>query len=273
MPSPFPGMDPYLENVELWSGVHAGLIAKVQDQLAVLLAPRYFVSFEERVFITADDDPAFRVVYPDVHLVAGDSARPTSGSDARLGAGGAAIARPLPVVETLSETVREGRLEVRDATDQSVVTVIEILSPTNKVSGSRGRASFVRKRRQVYASSTHWMEIDLIRGGDRTANRAPAAGTAYQAFVSRHDVRQDGRRCYLWPIPLREPLPIVGVPLRDGEPDAPLNLQAALDLVYARGSYDRRLGYAAAPPPPPLSADDLAWCRDRIAAWRATAAG
>ena len=78
----------------------------------------------------------------------------------------------------------------------------------------------------------------------------------------------DGRRGYLWPIPLTERLPVIGIPLKDGEPDAPLDLQAALDLVYRRGAYELQFTYAADPPPPAMPADTLAWCRARVAAHR-----
>ena len=267
MPSPFPGMDPYLENVELWTAVHATFIAQTQDHLSEALWPRYIVRFEERVYITDDDDPAYRLVYPDVKVVA---TRPLTrpGPPPESTAGGLAIAEPISVVEVVAESL-ERRVEIRDPADQSVVTVIELLSPTNKTSGSRGRESFLRKRREVYESTTHWMEIDLLRGGDRTANRSPSAGTAYQSFLSRWDDRRGRRLGYLWPMPLRQRLPVVGVPLRPGEADQPLDLQAVLDRVYRRNAYELQFDYAGEPPSPALSVGDSAWCRDRVATWRA----
>ena len=256
MPSPFPGMDPYLENVELWSGVHAALIARIQDQLAQRLMPRYLVSFEERVYVTAEDDPAYRLVYPDVHFVEARRAA-TAGAANPGGAGGLAIAEPLRVTELLEQPVRELRLEVRDASDLSVVTVIEVLSPTNKVAGANGRHQFLRKRADIYASPAHWLEIDLLRAGVRTSQRSPTVTTAYQAFVSRCGPGRDDRLGDLWPIALTDRLPVIGVPLRDGDADAPLDLQAAVDLVYDRAGYAYRIDYAADPPPPAMAADDV----------------
>ena len=184
MPSPFPGMDPYLEDPELWSAVHAAVIARIQDHLAEALWPRYIVRFEERVYIAEEDDPAYRFVYPDVKVVAARPlTRPAAVAARTPVAGGTTtIAEPIPVIETLGEEVHERRVEIRDPADQSIITVIEVLSPTNKVSGAEGRRSFVQKRREVYASTTHWIEIDLLRGGDRTARRSPSAGTEYQGF-------------------------------------------------------------------------------------------
>jgi len=43
MPSPFLGMDPYLERPDRWSGVHARLIAVIGEMLARQVAPRFFV--------------------------------------------------------------------------------------------------------------------------------------------------------------------------------------------------------------------------------------
>jgi hypothetical protein len=253
-------MDPYLENAELWTGVHAALIARIQDQLAQTLFPRYAVNFEERVYVITPDDPAYRMIYPDVH-VAGPHAASVAAP-----AAGLAIAEPIPVIEQLDINVHERRLELYDPTNGSVVTVIEVLSPTNKVSGSQGRADFIAKRNQVYASTAQWMEIDLLRGGVRTASRSPAAGTEYQAFVSKFDPLTNSRRGHLWPISIRRPLPVLGVPLQPGEPDAPLDLQSVFDLTYQRAMYGYRLNYAGDPPPPTMPADTLAWCRERIAA-------
>jgi hypothetical protein len=133
--------------------------------------------------------------------------------------------------------------------------VIEVLSPSNKTRGSSGRASFLRKRREVYATPAHWMEIDLLRAGARTTDPSPPTGAEYHAFLSRAG---DPRQEFVWPMPLRERLSSVGIPLHDGDPDVPLDLQAAIDYVYARGGY-------AVDPTPPMSPDALAWCRARVA--------
>ncbi len=266
MPSPFPGMDPYLENPELWTGVHAALIGRIQDQLAQTLFPRYAVNYEERVYVITPGDPGYRVIYPDVH-VAGPHAATANGP-----AGGLAIPEPIAVIEQLDVELHERRLELYDPTNGSVVTVIELLSPTNKVSGSRGRADFLAMRDQLYASTAQWMEIDLLRGGVRTANRSPAAGTEYQAFVSKIDPVTNARTGHLWPISLRRPLPVLGVPLQPGEPDAPLDLQAVFDLTYQRAMYGYRLNYAGDPPLPEMPASTLAWCRERIAAAQSSSA-
>ena len=64
MASPFPGMDPYLEDPEIWSGVHASMLAAISEQLALMLRPRYVVRFEERVYVTGEEDPGYRAIVP-----------------------------------------------------------------------------------------------------------------------------------------------------------------------------------------------------------------
>src|SRR5439155_1206333 len=61
----FPGMDPYLENPHLWTGVHSRLIVYIADQLQAQLRHRYVAGVEERVFI---EGPRERGIVPDVHL-------------------------------------------------------------------------------------------------------------------------------------------------------------------------------------------------------------
>lgn len=55
MPSPFPGMDPYLESPHLWPDVHHGLITEIQHFLNPRLRPNYFARVELRVYIVSDE--------------------------------------------------------------------------------------------------------------------------------------------------------------------------------------------------------------------------
>jgi len=260
MPSPFPGMDPYLENPDLWSGFHASFIVELQTLLSPLLRPDYMVRVKERVYLSEEGDPAYRLIVPDAKVVASR----LSPKQHRPAQGGLMIAEPIPVVQALDDEVHEPRLEIRDRLDRSVVAVIELLSPTNKVTGSKGRASFLQKRREMLESAAHWMEIDLLRGGVRTSNHSPEAGTPYQVYLSRNG---SSRKGFIWPMSLREPLSVVGVPLRGDHDDVPLDLQTALDTVYARGAYDLDLEYDGDPTPPVSSADRL-WIREQIQHWK-----
>jgi hypothetical protein len=259
MPSPFPGMDPYIEDPVRWSGFHHTFLTAIQERLARALRPKYFVRVEERVYVAQEDDPAYRFIVPDVRVIhASRKARRAPAPDS----GGLAIEEPIPVADVLEKEVHEYRLEVRDVVDRAVVTVMELLSPTNKVAGSAGRASFLQKRHEVVASDAHWIEIDLLRDGVRTANRAEAADSEYQIYLNRAD---SPRAAFVWPIPLQKPLPIIGIPLRR-DPDVALNLQDAFNATYETGGYDLEVDYRK-PPPTPLMPDRAQWAQQRIEAF------
>ncbi len=253
MASPFPGMDPYLEDPATWTGVRAAILAAAFEQLGPAVRPRYAVRFEERVYVTGDDDPGYRLIVPDVRIVERDRVSPL-----RPFAASAAIAEPIRVtVPAADDEVHERSLHVIDVRDRSVVTVIELLSPTNKVAQSFGRASFLRKRREVLAGDAHWLEVDLLRDGLRTPRPANVPDTDYRAFLSRSGPPRDA---YVWPIRLADRLPAVAVPLRGGDPDVPLDLQAAVAAAVERGSYDLDADYAA-DPVPPLTGAAAEWAR------------
>lgn len=245
MPSPFPGMDPYLEAPDVWPGVHANLIVAFQELLNRVIRPRYVARVEERLYMVPDDDP-FRNIerIPDVKV---DSTAHWNGGPAA--AGGLAIAESVVV---RGDPVREGRIEVLQAGNRTLVTVVELLSPSNKATGSAGRESYLAKRAEVMRSSANWVEIDLLRAG--TGN--PFRGGRFQlchylVHSSPVNMRPDSKN---WPLLLPNPLPVVGIPLRDPDPDAPLDLQAALTMAYDRAAYDATVNYKAAPDPPLIPA-------------------
>ena len=253
MPSPFPGMDPYLEDPPRWPGVHLLLIAAFSEMLNQQLRPRYVAEIEERIYVTPDDDPGEEQTrVPDIWI------ERRHGGKTKLGTrpgGTVAAAEPL-VVTTLSEDeTRERRVEIRATDTKQLVTVIELLSPSNKVSGAEGRRSFIAKRREVTSSDAHWVEIDLLRQGQSLPLRKRIRPHEYFVHVSPAELRPKGR---VWPIRLQSPLPAVGIPLRNPDPDTALDLQRALDMIYDRGAYDLKLDYTE-DPVPPLPPDLAKW--------------
>jgi len=256
VPSPFPGMDPYLERPDRWSGVHTRLIAVMGEILARQVAPRFFVDSEDNVYILGLDDPAHSLVRPDLSIVEAASAGIPVGAHGRIAA---------PVVLDLPTPVeiRAPYLKVIDTVDRRVVTTIEVLSPVNKVVGSSGQRDFLRKRGQILNSSTHWLEIDLLRAGTRPPG-IPSRGD-YDAALHRAGSLN---RLDVWFAPLREPLPTIAVPLQPPFEDVPLDLQEVVGQVYDRYRYDTVIDYNEEPSASPLREADVAWGRERIAAWR-----
>ena len=256
MPSPFPGMDPYLEKPALWPDVHHGLISVLQATLNQQVRPRYYVRVEERVYISDENDLGRHVIVPDVRVA--KSERPA----ARVGAvqappstPGAAVAEPIELTTLIDDEIHEPRLEVIDGAQRQVVTVIEILSPTNKVPGSRGRESYEQKRVEVMRSPSHFVEIDLLRAGVPLRTRELIPPCDYTVHVSRVGRRP---RATVWPIRLPQRLPVIPIPLRGDDPDAWVDLQQALVEAYDRGAYDLSVDYTG-DPAPPLSPELAEW--------------
>jgi hypothetical protein len=247
-------MDPYLEDPRRWPDVHLNLIAEMEAMLNRSLRPRYFASAEERVYICDEDDPARKVIVPDLRVTRHPGAPPASVSPARKTAG-AALAVPVEMTTLIEEEIRERRLEIVDAETRGVVTVLEVASPSNKVLGSRGRASYQQKRQEVMQSRIHWVEIDLLRGGERLFARDVELEGDYFVHVSRVESRPRG---LVWPILLEQRLPVVDIPLKKGDSDAQLDLQQALESVYERSAYDLKLDYRS-DAVPPLSSEHAAW--------------
>jgi hypothetical protein len=252
-------MDPYLDKPSRWPDVHHGIISECRAALNRLLQPRYVVRVEERVYIASEDDPARKEVIPDVQATEGPGAEGEAVSFA--GPHAALIAEPVVLTTVLDEEIHEYYLRVVNVEDQSVVTFIEVLNPSNKTTGSAGREAYVEKRREVLRSGSHLVEIDLLRRGNSfIPRRGRIRGADYTVHVSRTDLRPRGR---VWPIRLQQPLPVVGIPLKKGDPDAPLDLQEVLTSAYDRAAYGADTDYRA-DPVPPLAPEQAAWAEDLL---------
>ena len=254
----FPGMDPYLEVPELWPGFHNSLIVYIRDYLRPLLRPRYIAAIEERVFVQG---PQQREFIPDVLLKQGRPPR-EQGAMAVLDAD-EELEVQVPGLE-----MHESYLEILDRhTGQRVVTVLEVLSPTNKYTGP-GHDSYSTKQREVLTSQAHLIEIDLLRRGPHTVAvpewiARQHASYDYLICVNRAEGMRD--RFRLYPRQLRQRLPRIRVPLADGDPEVVLNVQEVLAQTYEAGSYRERLRYDR-PCVPSLSAEDQAWADQLIQA-------
>lgn len=250
MPSPFPGMDPYLES--RWGDVHARLVLYAADQLQFLLPPDLRARVQERVFLELPDGGLWSS-YPDVRVVE----RPRRSPEV-LSAGNTAVAEPL-VVHFPDEPVTETFVEIREAgTGARIVTVIEFLSPSNKRWGS-GRKQYLKKCRECRQAGVSFVEVNLLRAGPRAVmippeSVPPSHRTHYQAYIRRG---WNPSAVEIYRLALRERLPALPVPLRETDPAVPLDLQVLLEQCYRLGAYDD-LDYAA-DAVPPLSGDDALW--------------
>lgn len=257
MPSPFPGMDPYLESPTIWPDVHHRLISAAGAALTPHLRPRYVARVELRAYSSDDDDPGRTVLVPDIRVEEGPKRKAVSksGPGASL-----AIAEPLIVPTLMDEEIEEAFLKIVHVESKAIVAVIEVLSPANKIRGSRGRVSFMAKRREILDAEVHWVEIDLLRAGVPSVTDPPLRASDYRILMSRGDQRM---RTRYWPVSVRQPLPVIEIPLRGKEPGAPLDLAGVLTTIYDQAAYDMTVDYRKEPEPP-LAGDDAKWARDLL---------
>src|SRR5437588_5162240 len=182
MPSPFPGMDPYLETSDLWPDVHHELISQIRTALNPLLRPHYLARIKLRVYVSDEDDPGREAIIPDIRVEKGPKRK---GAKKPTRPAALAVAEPIIIPLLIDDEIEEARLEIRHRESKSLVTVIEVLSPTNKIRGSRGRASFMAKRNETLVTDVHWVEIDLLRAGTASVNRKRLREADYRILVSR----------------------------------------------------------------------------------------
>lgn len=151
MPSPFPGMNPYLEQDDVWHDFHQRFATVVAEMIGAQVAARYIVKLDEHAYI---------------HELAAEQRQ---------------VGLPGIDVE------RQPFVEIRDRAGRKVIAVIELLSPSNKEAGP-DREQYLVKRGQLLNSSAHLVEIDLLRRGGRLPP-VVLPGTDYCIFVSRADWR------------------------------------------------------------------------------------
>ena len=250
MPTPFPGMDPYLEHRSLWPNVHNSLITALRDDLAPRLRPRYFVAVEERTYTNNSGALTF-AGRPDLVVSQVREAAVAYRVAPQVRQAGVAVVE-LPI----SDIERETFLEIRDQDDR-VVTVLEILSPANKVPG-KGRDLYQRKRSRVLNSLTHLVEIDLLRAGQPMEMQGNYPPSHYRILVSREAKRP---RAELYYFSVGDPIPDFPLPLQPADAEPMVALNQLLHDLYDRAGYDLRIDYSQSLDPP-LDEEYAAWTAD-----------
>jgi hypothetical protein len=255
MRPPFPGMDPWLEHPARWLDVHNSLITAIRDELASKVAPRYFVAVEQHAYLVPIHGDKV-IVRPDLLVSRTRSRRRIpvpAGPDASVGTGVLDLDVEVPV----KDRIEEWYLKIQRVGTTKLVTVIEVLSPTNK-SHRSGRKQYLRKREHILGSNTNLVEIDLLRKGKPMpiTIRQPVKRD-YRILIS---CGQSRPRARLLAFGVRQPIPVMPIPLLPKDPEPTLDLNAVLHALYERARFDLQLDYAN-PPVPPLDEKDGAWAR------------
>jgi hypothetical protein len=248
-------MNPYLEQDTVWHDFHERCCTTIAELITGQVRPHYIVKIDEHVYIhELSAESRLFLGRADVGV------RRSTGEPP----GGVAVAAPhgpsrvrLPDVDI----ERISFLEIRDRESGRVVTVLELLSPTNKQAGP-DRDQYIGKRAHLLHSAVHFVEIDLLRGGPRMPMKdLPTCD--YYVMVSRYEQRPDAD---LWPIALRDRLPVIPVPLDRPHPHASLDLQQILDRVYDSAGYEDYIYRGR--PQPALRPDDEQWSQQLLVATR-----
>jgi len=248
-------MDPFIEN-RTWKGFHTCYLGALSEMLVAQLRPRYIIGVEENVYLAREDDEPDRLIEPDIAVVEGSEYGEYL-AESRTNA--AVTLMPKPHTVPLPRKRRQRFLSIRNTLSREVVTVVELLSPTNKKPGD-GLGEYLVKRSNVFDSLANLVEIDLLRGGQRMPTREPLEPADFYAFVFH---RQRLPHVDVYERTLREPLPVIPVPLAEGDSDAAIDLQAAFTTTYDRAGYDYALNYRA-PARPPLEPVAAEWVRSLL---------
>ncbi|KYC39847.1 hypothetical protein WA1_28165 [Scytonema hofmannii PCC 7110] len=256
MPSPFPGMNPYLENPELWPEVHHRLISAIANAIESNLSQDYRVAIEKRVYTSVPED-AVLVGIPDASVVSQSSNRQSTNTLTTASDSSITVMLPVP------EEIRESYLEIRDIATGAVITAIEVLSPTNKRPG-KGRDTYEKKRNAVLESATHLVEIDLLREGTPMVMVGNVPQSHYRILVSRAPQRP---RAQLYAFNLQQMIPTFPLPLKPQDIELSVDLQSLLLQIYNQARYDLAIDYHQ-DPIPSLQEADRTWANTLLQAKR-----
>jgi hypothetical protein len=267
MPSPFPGMDPYLENPEIFADFHDSFITYLREALQSRLPAPYFAVLGRRVWIAASR----RSVGPDVQVLRPREPRQGSAQSSGARAVASRLATRPVVVKVAHDEYREPFVEIYADVEGSkrLVTSIEVLSLSNKTPGEHGRELFLRKQKELLASLVNLVEIDLLRGGEHATavpkESALAECGAFDYHVCVHPFSEI-ETFQVFPMLLDEPLATLEIPLLAGDPAVLLDLQAVFDRCYDAGPYSREIDYSKTDLVPPLQPERAAWLRGVLSA-------
>lgn len=251
MKSPFPGMDPYLEGY-IWPDVHNALANAIKELLAPRLAPKYVARTDTYTVEDSTPESEVGITYPDVALLRKNVLQ----EPAVAYESGSGISPPdVEIPSNIAVPVRIPVVEIRDVAKNRLITAIEILSPVNKK--KPGLDAYREKRMDLHRAGVHLVEIDLLRRGTRPFIHPMMPQAHYIVTL----MRAGSRKTEVWAFNVQDALPVLPIPLVAPDPDVPLDLKQALDLIYERGFYELSIDYGKEPPPPEFEEEERGWMK------------
>jgi hypothetical protein len=219
----FPGMDPFIEEQRPWQEFHNALVSRIWEELSRLLAPQYNVVSESYVSLQLRPDVSVWRGRPDAEPLE-TSSLPTADATRTI-------------TPTIYEVDDQLRIEIRGA-DGRLVTVVELLSPSNK---DQHRSRYLANRDAVLSSDASLVEIDLLLHGKRTEPDFIKQGYVMLVARSHPDRPHSGD---VYEFTLQDAIPVIPVPLTNGDPDVPLNLPELVKNLYIAARYRLQLDYS-----------------------------
>ena len=257
MPSPFPGMDPYLESPAFWPDFHGTLVTAIRAAITRELPAGFYAELDQYVWLEMEDPVGReRRGRPDVYVTSGN------GSNSRKGSVAVATAEPTVRVKmpTVEKVTGRRYIRIMSLRERRVVTAIELLSPSNKRNGD-DRTAYLVKRNEYLATGTNLVEIDLLRSGDQLPlGNADLPDADYYVFVTRAPTYTETE---VWAFTVRDPFPVFPVPLTTGHRPIPLDLKGCVDRAYDEANYGPQIDYTV-PPVPALRPADAVWATELL---------
>ena len=268
--NPFPGMNPYLEDPLIWPGFHNQLIARMAFELGPQVPANYRVDIQERTEVVtiggSASEPTFRI--PDARVTATSDLpdrlelAPAYTNTATTAT--APLENGVAVRVAMLEEARVTYLYVQRMPDWKVVTIVEVLSPTNKIPGE-GRTNYLHKRDEVFASGVSLVEIDLLRGGQPMPLQTVLPPSHYRILVSRGWERPDA---VLYPFNVQQAIPKFTLPLSPDDDEPEVNIGPIVNALHHNARYAQVVRYADRPPGPALATEFQEWVDERVASFR-----
>lgn len=249
MPSPFPGMDPYLEDPAFYADFHSTFVGCWREAIAEALPENYDARLDESINFVQMSPDVIKLIYPDIAV----SRQPKRTKRPRSKGSGTMLLEPVHIPQEFLDEIRQTRIEILHRPDRTLVAILELLSPFNK-SGD-GFDKYRAKRATILGQKVHPIELDLLLGGSRLSFLKPLPSADYYAFITRAEDRQN---CEVYRRGLRDLLPTNPIPLRAPDPDIAVSIKQVFDITYERGRYARSLFYTQ-PPMAPMSRKDAHW--------------
>lgn len=204
MLSPFPGMDPYLEDDALWPIFHRQFIHSLDKLLQPYVTDRYSERVQQRRYIAEESQSSS--VQPEHH---------------------------------------EEYIEIRQRSDGQLITLIDVVSPANKLTAA-GRTAYHDLRREGKNANANLVEIDLVLQGrpllEYSRDGLPDWDYAVTVMRSTHPDRYE-----IYTATLQKRLPRFRLPLAPGDKDTVLDLHAAFTRCYDQGDFEDKIDYRRDP--------------------------